>query len=136
MADIGVSQATADRLRDETVIWMSTVTPAGQPQSYPVWFLWTGEVMWVYSKDGVRVRNLGQNGKVNLHLNSDEGGGSVVVIQGNAEVVPDAPASHTVPDYAAKYGPVLAQYGWSWERFETDYPIPIRITPTRVQSFD
>jgi PPOX class probable F420-dependent enzyme len=82
------------------------------------------------------VRNLGQNPLVNLHLNSDDGGGSIFVLQGTAEIVRDAPASHTVPEYAAKYGPKLAEYGWSWERFETDYPVPLKITPSRIQSFD
>ena len=131
---IEVSASTAARLRDEVVIWMSTVTPSGKPQTYPVWFLWTGEVFWVYSFDGFRVRNLAQNDRVNLHLNSDAEGGSVVVVEGTAEIVPDAPKSRTVPEYAAKYQGMLDGYGWSWDRFEADYPIPVRITPTKIQA--
>jgi PPOX class probable F420-dependent enzyme len=29
----------ARRLREEPIIWLTTVTGAGQPQSTPVWFL-------------------------------------------------------------------------------------------------
>jgi len=32
--------AAAARLQTEPVIWLTTVTPSGQPQSTPVWFLW------------------------------------------------------------------------------------------------
>ena len=31
------------RLRDEGIIWLTTVRSDGQPQSVPVWFLWNGE---------------------------------------------------------------------------------------------
>ncbi len=32
--------AAAGRLQSEPIIWLTTVTPSGQPQSTPVWFLW------------------------------------------------------------------------------------------------
>jgi hypothetical protein len=28
------------RLREDYIIWLTTVNPDGQPQSSPVWFLW------------------------------------------------------------------------------------------------
>jgi hypothetical protein len=28
------------RLRTESIIWLTTVTPAARPQSTPVWFMW------------------------------------------------------------------------------------------------
>ncbi len=31
------------RLREEMIIWLTTVLSDGQPQSVPVWFLWEGE---------------------------------------------------------------------------------------------
>ncbi len=31
------------RLREEMIIWLTTVRSDGQPQSVPVWFLWDGE---------------------------------------------------------------------------------------------
>jgi hypothetical protein len=34
------AHAAAGRLRAEPIIWLTTVTRSGQPQSTPVWFLW------------------------------------------------------------------------------------------------
>jgi hypothetical protein len=37
--------AAADgRLKSEPMIWLTTVTPSGQPQSTPVWFLWQDSI--------------------------------------------------------------------------------------------
>ena len=34
-----------ERLRTDMIFWLTSVTPAGQPQTFPVWFLWEdGEV--------------------------------------------------------------------------------------------
>ena len=33
----------ARHLREETVVWMTTVTPAGSPIPRPVWFIWDGD---------------------------------------------------------------------------------------------
>ena len=33
----------ARRLREEIIGWLTTVTPDGQPQPIPVWFVWDGE---------------------------------------------------------------------------------------------
>ncbi len=40
------------RLREEAIIWLTTVRSDGQPQSVPVWFLWEGETFLVYSQPG------------------------------------------------------------------------------------
>jgi PPOX class probable F420-dependent enzyme len=40
------------RLREEQLIWMTTVRSDGQPQSVPVWFFWDGEKFLVYSQPG------------------------------------------------------------------------------------
>ena len=34
----------AKRLRDELIVWLTTVSRLGQPQSSPVWFWWDGDV--------------------------------------------------------------------------------------------
>jgi PPOX class probable F420-dependent enzyme len=40
------------RLREEMIIWLTTVRSGGQPQSVPVWFLWEGETFLIYSQPG------------------------------------------------------------------------------------
>ncbi len=36
-----------EQLRNDDIIWLTTVTPAGQPQSVPVWFLWDGKTILI-----------------------------------------------------------------------------------------
>ena len=40
------------RLRDEYLVWLTTVRADGLPQPSPVWFLWDGETVLIYSQPG------------------------------------------------------------------------------------
>jgi PPOX class probable F420-dependent enzyme len=62
----------ARRLREEQVVWLTTVTPAGAPLPRPVGFLWDGgDVVSVYSQPGARVRNIAANPRVTLNFDGD-----------------------------------------------------------------
>jgi PPOX class probable F420-dependent enzyme len=124
----------AERLERELIAWLTTVTPGGQPQSSPVWFLWAAGEFLVYSLAVTpRIRNLGANSRVSVHLNSDDVGGEIVTIEGEALVDLTAPPATAVPAYLAKYRGLIADYGWTPEQFSRDYPIAIRIRPTRFR---
>jgi PPOX class probable F420-dependent enzyme len=123
-----------DRLGRELVIWLTTVAPSGQPQSAPVWFLWEDDAILVYSvKGSARARNIAGQPRVALNLNSSPGGGDLVVLEGEAVLDPSIPASSDHPAYAAKYRPLLDEYGWTPEYFATEYPDPIRIRVTKAR---
>ena len=96
--------ARADRrLREETMIWLTTVRTDGQPQSVPVWFLWDGDTFLVYSQRGrQKLRNIRGNPRVGLNLNSNARGGEVVRVEDTARIVEDAPPVTEVPDYVEK----------------------------------
>ena len=71
------------RLAEDVVIWLTTVSPSGQPQPAPVWFVTAEDHFVVYSKDDVpRLRNIEANPKVALHLNSDRDGAGLSIIHG------------------------------------------------------
>jgi PPOX class probable F420-dependent enzyme len=127
--------AAADaRLRQETIIWLTTVDAAGQPQTSPVWFLWDGSEFLIYgSADGKKTRNIGANPRVGLNLDGDGEGGGVVVIEGTARIDPDGPPPQEVADLVAKYSQRIESYGWSLDSFAQDYPHVIRVTPTRAR---
>ena len=70
--------------------WITTVDGDGQPQSSPIWFLWDGGEILIYSHKRAR-RNA----------------------------------------YLAKYEPHILAYGWTADWFAAEYPVALRITPTR-----
>jgi PPOX class probable F420-dependent enzyme len=127
--------AAADsRLRQETVIWLTTVNKAGQPQSSPVWFLWDGEQFLIYgSASGKKTGNIETNPRVELHLDGNGQGGGIVIFEGTATVDRRGPPARTVADYVAKYLPRIESYAWTIESFEQDYPHVIRVVPTRAR---
>jgi PPOX class probable F420-dependent enzyme len=121
-----------ERLRDHVTIWFTTVTPEGQPQSTPVWFLWDGSTFLVYSRPGTpKLENVTANPKVSLHLDGDAAGNDVVTFEGTAEILRDQPPADQVPGYVEKYRGPIQDLGWTAESFAADYSVPLRVTPTR-----
>jgi PPOX class probable F420-dependent enzyme len=106
------------RLREETIAWLTTVRSDGQPQSVPVWFLWDGESVLIYSRpDRQKLRNIRRNSLVGLNLNSNARGGDVVRVEGTAEIVDDAPPANEVGEYVRKYRESIARIGFDEDGF-------------------
>jgi PPOX class probable F420-dependent enzyme len=128
------SGQTAERLDDEQVGWVTTVTAGGQPQSTPVWFVVRDGVINLQSQpDAAKVANVRANRKVSFHLNGAVG--DVVTIDGDAEVL-DAPAPGVLDGYRAKYETAIREYLRSTpEETIEEYRTPIRITPRRVRVY-
>ena len=123
-----------ERLERERIAWFTSVTPDGQPQTLPVWFLWLDGEILVYSfKRAVRNRNIAHNPQVSFHLADDGKGDDLLIIEGEARIDPATPAGKDNPPYLAKYGEWLAQYGWTPEYFSDEYPVPIRLRPTKIR---
>ncbi|HYH92192.1 MAG TPA: TIGR03667 family PPOX class F420-dependent oxidoreductase [Candidatus Saccharimonadales bacterium] len=121
-----------ERLSTDKIAWLTTVGPDGQPQSSPIWFLWVDGEVFLYShKTAPRNRNLAARPTVAFNLNTDPGGDDVVTMEGVARFDPDAPLASAYPDYLAKYHGFLAEYGWEATHMDREYPIAVRITPTR-----
>src|SRR5919202_4432924 len=92
----------ARRLREETLIWLTTVRADGTPQPSPVWFLWDGQTILIFSQPNKpKLRNIAANPRVALHLESN-GGGDVVIFNGEAAIVGDAPQELEIAAYVAK----------------------------------
>lgn len=127
-----MNEHATKRLQNDLIAWLTTVTPAGQPQTSPVWFLWDDGVIWVYSlPDTARVRNIEVNPKVSVNLDGDGTGGDIITIEGHATFDTSAPPASEIPNYVTKYTPRMEHHGWSPQDFSRDYPVAIRIEPTR-----
>ena len=129
------AHAHADRrLRAEPVAWLTTVRADGQPQSTPVWFVWDGETVLLYSQpDAPKVGNVTANPRVSLHLNDDGTGDDVVTLEGAATVEPDTPRADRVEGYLAKYQAAIADLGYEPGPFARTYSTAIRVRPTRLR---
>jgi PPOX class probable F420-dependent enzyme len=126
--------AAAARLQAEPIIGLTTVSPSGQPQSTPVWFLWdAGESLIYGARNGPKTRNIESNPRVSLHLEGNGRGGDNVIFEGTARIDPDGPRADAVPAYIEKYREFIDSYGWTPESFASDYPHAIRVSPARAR---
>jgi len=124
----------ARRLREETVIWLTTVRHDGTPQPAPVWFLWDGEAALIYSiPNQQKQRNIERNPKVSLHFDGDGRGGDIIVLTGEAAIVPDAPPATAIPAYVEKYAEPVKRIGMDAASFAAAYSLAIRVTPTNLR---
>ncbi len=124
------------RLKDEQVIWMTTMASDGTPQPNPVWFYWDNGTILVYSQPNARrLRNIARHPRVSLNFNSDEYGGQVVIITGEAKLDKDTPPANQVAGYIEKYRSGIADLKMTPESFAQDYSQPIRITPYKLRGF-
>jgi PPOX class probable F420-dependent enzyme len=120
------------RLVSEKIGWLTTVNPAGQPQASPIWFLWEGRTLLVYShRRAPRNHNIEHDEQVAFNLNTDVNGDDVVTMEGIARVVSEGPPASGNEPYLDKYREMIADYGWTNDWFAGEYPVLLRITPTR-----
>jgi PPOX class probable F420-dependent enzyme len=124
----------ARHLREETVAWLTTVTPKGAPLPSPVWFLWDGEEsVLMYSMPSARITNLKDNSRVTLNFDGDGHGGDIVVFSGTATVDRELPRANANELYLSKYSDGLAQLGSTPEAFAERYSEPVRIMLTGLR---
>jgi PPOX class probable F420-dependent enzyme len=124
------------RLRKENLIWLVTVDPKGTPQASPVWFLWDGSGILIYSEPKTpKLRNIAQNPRVGLHFDGDGRGGNIVVMSGEARIVSDAVPADRNAEYARKYdaGGFYRRIGIDAASFARRYSVPVAVLPTGLR---
>ena len=129
----GSGDRAAWRLETERIGWLATVAEDGTPETSPIWFLWDGQEILLYSLESLRTRNVAFRPRVSLNLDGNSLGGDIVVVEGTARIDEDTPSAAENPNYLAKYGPVMDDHGWTPEWFSSRYSVPIRIAPTRYR---
>lgn len=130
-------QRARQRLTDEPVCWFTTVTPAGQPLSIPIWFLWQAdETVLIYSQDNTpKLRNIRSNPKVSINLNSNDWGGDIIRLHGLAEIPDNYPSAAEVQPYVDKYLKRMQSMNSTPESFAAEYPVPILIKIDKLRGF-
>ncbi len=132
-----INGARADeRLRTEEVAWLVTVSADGTPVPTPVWFMWDGETIVVYSqRDTPKLRHIAANPRVAFALRTDALGDEITVMTGIAVVDSPAPSAAELPGYVEKYGALIARLGADPVSFAGEYSVPVRITPTKLRQW-
>jgi PPOX class probable F420-dependent enzyme len=119
------------RLRTEPIIWLGSTRPDGRPDLVPVWFLWDGATVLIFSlPDTQKVRNLRHNSTAVLALNAADQGYDIVLLEGHVTFVDDPNVRGTMPAFVEKYASVPRR--WSGEEWAQKFSVAIRITPTKV----
>jgi PPOX class probable F420-dependent enzyme len=125
-----------NRLRTNLMAWLTTVNPAGRPDSVPVWFLVRDDdSVLVYSRPGqVKLRNIAANPHVSLGLDVTDIGRDIIRIEGTAAHDPDHPPADRVPGYVAKYTERAGAIFGTVEGFAETFTEAIVITPRRLHA--
>ena len=127
--------AVAARLDAEEIIWLTTVSADGQPQSSPVWFHWDGSTFLLCSRPSAgKLANIAHNPRVALHLDADAVGNDVVTLEAFARPL-DALAPERLAAYLQKYAAGIARLGTDLEGFTADFSTAIEVVPARVRLF-
>lgn len=129
-------QKLAERMKKEQVIWLTTVRPGGQPVPTPVWFLWEGDTILIYTQPAsAKMKNIAANPRAALNLNCDEWGGSVAVFTGKiAAAAGEPPAIHNAA-YLEKYREGITDIQMTPESFSKAYSVPLRFRIEHVRSW-
>jgi len=120
-----------ERLRQELIAWFTSVRPDGRPHSVPVWFVWDGTTVTMFSKPkNQKIVNISQNANVVLALDNTNAGNDPIAFEGTAALVPDTGLEHAQA-YLDKYSGLIQQFGWTPASMAADYSQAIRITLTK-----
>ena len=124
------------RLHTNLMAWLTTVNPAGRPDSVPVWFLMCDDNrILVYSQPGkAKLRNIDANPHVAVGLDVTDIGRDIIRIEGTAVRALDHPPADRVPQYAAKYTERIGAIFGTVEQFAEAFSEAIIITPTRLHA--
>ena len=124
----------AKRLKEEYVIWLTTVTENGVPQPNPVWFYWDEKELLTYSQPSAhKLRNIARNPNVSLNFQADAEGGNIVVLTAKASIDQNPPPHDS--RYLQKYRDHIPKIGMTPESLAKTYSVLIRISPQRLRGF-
>ena len=122
----------AERLENEKIIWLTTISESGNPEPNPVWFFWDGRSITIYSQPTAhKVKNISLNPRVSLNFQADDEGGNVIVMTGDASL-DHHPSAHN-PSYLEKYKAEIPGIGLTPETLASTYSVMIRILPCKLR---
>lgn len=124
----------ARRLAEDKIIWLTTTDNQGTPQPRPVWFLWSGETILIFSRPQAhKVSHIKLHPRVALNLDSANSGEDIVVLLGTALIDPSPISPAEMEAYIEKYRQGLVSINMTESEFKDSYRTTIRVTPTNLR---
>jgi len=122
------------RLRTEPIIWLVTSSPSGRPHIVPMWFLWDGRMVLLFSLSNTRrLRNIAANSSVVLALEAAGQGYDVVIVEGRATFIDDPLINGAMPALVEKYSRVPRR--WPPEEWAQKFSRTISVVPTKLTAW-
>jgi PPOX class probable F420-dependent enzyme len=122
------------RLRAEPIIWFGTSGRRGQPHMVPMWFLWDGATITLFSLPNTRkLRDLANNSEVVLALEAADLGYDVVILEGRATLLNDPSVTGLMSPFVAKYANIPRR--WTSEEWAKRFAQSIRVVPTKLTAW-
>jgi PPOX class probable F420-dependent enzyme len=123
----------AQRLQQDSIVWLTSVRPDGRPHAVAVWFLWQDDTILIFSKPkNQKLRNLRQNPNIVLALDNTHLGSDPITIEGTAQLLPAGEADATLAAYTEKYREGIKRIGHTPESMAAEYSQAILITLTKI----
>jgi len=124
------------RLRQEKIIWLTTIDSHNSPQPRPVWFHWDGQSVLIFSRrKTAKLRHIPQNPGVALNFNTDEEGDNVGVLIGEARLLSEPPSTARVNAYLRKYREGIKDLGMTVPQFTASFAVPILVAPRAMRGY-
>ena len=122
-------------IKQEYIIWLTTIGSNLAPQPRPVWFIWYKDSFLIYSqRNAHKLEHIKGHPNVSLNFNADKTADKdVIVYVGTAQVDTSVPPAHKVPAYLKKYKAGIEALGATPEQFSQEYSVAIRVTVTSLR---
>ncbi len=129
-----LSQTELDSfLSEPNIAVVATSGPAGKPHAMPIWYLWRdGKVLFHTGAESKKVRNLNQNDRISIVVDTKQAPYKVVVIEGRARQVPGDSA--LAREIAIHY--LGEKQGERYASQSTDPGVLVEVIPARIISWD
>jgi PPOX class probable F420-dependent enzyme len=132
-----LGQRTYRRIQSEPVIWLTTISPGGFPQPRPVWFVWDGEALVIYSSaQAKKLTHITHNPNVAVPFNTDAEGYDIQVILGQAHIDSRLPPADSNSRYLEKYGDAIQLLEMSAAEYASIFRVGLRIVPVRLRGLE
>ena len=132
-------QAVKVHLKNQYVIWLTTVDSNLTPQPRPVWFIWENDSFLIFSQPNAhKLKHLQKDSQVALHFNAadEKGENGIIIFTGMATIDKDCPPAHKVRAYLRKYKAGITSLNSTPEQFSGEYSVALRVTPTNVRGWE